>query len=90
MAHKLVPCSMGCLVQERDAYRGRQEYAGLIDMHESYGAQNSGRVDTEAIMLFSWCTTVKHLSALKLTVLLKFKEYYLLRRRCITKKLRRV
>lgn len=48
------------------------------------------RVDTGAIMLFAWCTTVKHLSAFKLAVLLKFKENYLLRRPCITEKLRRV
>lgn len=47
------------------------------------------RVDTGAIMLFSWSMTVKHLNAFKLAVLLKFKENYLLRRPCITEKLRR-
>lgn len=90
MAHQLVPCCVGCLVQERDTYGERQECAGLIDMDEPYGAQNNGRVDTGAIMLFSWCTTVKHLNASKLAVLLKFKDNYLLRRPCITEKLRGV
>jgi len=40
MAHQLLPCSVGCLVQARDVYGERQEYAGLIDMDEPHGAQN--------------------------------------------------